>query len=103
MQVGLPEAAKAYVALGGAIATALLGVFAADTVVGQVLTVVAVIATAVATWATPNAAPDKVEGGVMRNENGYTNGPYGAGFWVIVAIAVMAFLILLIVAGVIKM
>ena len=47
--------AKAYVALAGAIATALLGVYAADTPVGQVLTVIAVIATAFGTWATENA------------------------------------------------
>ncbi|HEY9473058.1 MAG TPA: hypothetical protein VIS06_04295 [Mycobacteriales bacterium] len=46
--------AKAYAALAGSIATALLAVFAADTTVGKVLTVVAVIATAVGTWATPN-------------------------------------------------
>ena len=51
-------AAKAYVALAGAIATALLGVFTADTTVGQILTVVSVIATAVATYAVPNS-PDK--------------------------------------------
>lgn len=50
----IPAAAKAYVALAGAVATALLGVFAADTTVGQVLTVVAVIATAVSTWAVKN-------------------------------------------------
>lgn len=49
------ENAKAYVALIGAIATGLLGVYAADTMVGQVLTVVTVIATAVSTWAVPNA------------------------------------------------
>jgi hypothetical protein len=54
----LPAAAKAYIALAGAIATALLGVFAADTTVGQVLTVVAVVATAVGTWAIPNAPQD---------------------------------------------
>lgn len=48
------EAAKAYVALLGAVATALLGVYAADTTVGQVLTVVAVAATAVATYRVPN-------------------------------------------------
>jgi 4-amino-4-deoxy-L-arabinose transferase-like glycosyltransferase len=52
----IPETAKAYVALFGAIATALLGVYTADSDVGKVLTVVAVIATAFATWATPNAA-----------------------------------------------
>ena len=50
----LPQAAKAYVALAGAVATALLGVFTADTTVGQILTVVAVIATAVATFQVPN-------------------------------------------------
>jgi hypothetical protein len=47
--------AKAYAALLGSIATALLAVFTADTTVGQVLTVVAVVATAVGTWAVPNA------------------------------------------------
>lgn len=48
------EAAKMYVALVGAIATALLGVYAADTTVGQVLTVVSVVATAFGTWAVEN-------------------------------------------------
>lgn len=52
------ESAKAWVALIGAIASALLGVFTAETVVGQVLTVVVVIATAVATFAVPNADPE---------------------------------------------
>lgn len=47
--------AKAYAALVGSLAAALLGVFAADTAVGQVLTVVVVVATAVATWRVPNA------------------------------------------------
>ena len=47
--------AKAYVALVGSIATALLGIYAADTSVGQVLTVVAVVATAFGTWAVENA------------------------------------------------
>lgn len=46
--------AKAYAALIGSIATALLAIYATDTPVGQVLTVVAVIATAVGTWAVPN-------------------------------------------------
>ena len=46
--------AKAYASLVGAVATALLGVYAADTTVGKWLTVVAVAATAVATWAIPN-------------------------------------------------
>lgn len=49
------NAVKAYVALIGSIATALLGVFTGDTTVGQILTVVAVIATAVATYQFPNA------------------------------------------------
>lgn len=52
------ESAKAYVALVGAIASALLGVFASDTPVGQVLTVIAVVATAVATYKVPNAGGD---------------------------------------------
>lgn len=54
MSTSIPAAAKAYIALAGTIATALLGVYAADTTVGQVLTVVAVVATAVTTWAVPN-------------------------------------------------
>lgn len=49
------EALKAYVALVGSIATALLGVFTADTTVGRILTVVAVVATAVVTYRIPNA------------------------------------------------
>lgn len=51
------ENAKAYVALVGSIATALLGVFAADSTVGQVLTVVAVVSTAFGTWYVSNAEP----------------------------------------------
>lgn len=49
---------KAYAALIGSIATALLAVYASDTEVGQILTVVSVIATAVATWAVPNLDPN---------------------------------------------
>jgi len=45
---------KAYAALIGSIATALLAVYTADTEVGKVLTVVSVVATAVVTWAVPN-------------------------------------------------
>lgn len=56
--------AKAYAALIGSIATALLGTFAADTTVGKVLTVVSVIATVVATYGVENkpagvVAPDQ--------------------------------------------
>jgi hypothetical protein len=47
--------AKAIAALTGTIATALLGVFTADTQAGQILTIISVVATAVATWAIPNA------------------------------------------------
>lgn len=46
--------AKAYASLVGTIVTALLGVFTADTPTGKVLTVIAIVATAVATWAVPN-------------------------------------------------
>jgi len=49
--------AKAYVALVGSIATALLAVYGADTPVGHWLTVVSVVATAVGTWAVPNQSP----------------------------------------------
>lgn len=49
------EAAKAYVALIGSIATALLAVFTADSTVGKVLIAIAVIATAVVTYRVPNA------------------------------------------------
>lgn len=47
--------AKAYIALIGSLATALLGVFASDTPIGQALTVVAVLATAYGTFRVPNA------------------------------------------------
>ena len=47
--------AKAYAALIGAICTGLLGVYAADSTVGQILTVVSIVATAVVTWRVPNA------------------------------------------------
>lgn len=53
------EYAKAIAALIGSICTALLGIFTADTQLGQVLTVVAVIATAVATFQIPNQDPPK--------------------------------------------
>lgn len=47
--------AKAYAALIGSVCTALLGVFAADSTVGQVLTVVSVIATTFVTFRVENA------------------------------------------------
>lgn len=56
MTTKILASAKAYVALVGAIASALLGVYAADTPVGKALTVVVVVASAFATWAVPNAS-----------------------------------------------
>lgn len=49
---------KAYVALVGSIATALLGVYTADTTLGKVLTVVSIVATAFGTWYVENAPAD---------------------------------------------
>lgn len=46
-------AVKAYVALAGAIATALLGVFAAGSPVGVVLTFIVAVATAVGVYQAP--------------------------------------------------
>lgn len=51
--------AKAYAALVGSVCAGLLGVYAADTPVGQVLTVVAIVATAVVTWRVPNEEDDR--------------------------------------------
>lgn len=47
--------AKAIAGLVGGVATALTTVYAPDTTVGHVATVVAVVATAVGVWAVPNA------------------------------------------------
>lgn len=54
------ESAKAYIALVGSVATALLAVFTADSPVGNVLVVVSVVATTLGTFAVPNktAEPD---------------------------------------------
>lgn len=49
--------AKAYAALLGSIATALLAIYANDSEVNHWLTVVGVVATTVATWAIPNLDP----------------------------------------------
>jgi len=51
----LAQKAKAIAALVGATATALLGVYGPDTQVGHILTIVVGVATAVATFAIPNA------------------------------------------------
>jgi len=65
---------KAIATLIGSIATALLGVFTADTTIGKVLTVIAIIATCIVTWAIPNApvVPDDVI--VATDEGDYDNG-----------------------------
>lgn len=47
--------AKAYVALVGAVATSLLGIYGPETEAGHWLTVAAAVCTAVATFAIPNA------------------------------------------------
>ncbi len=49
-------AAKSAVALIGAVATALLGIYGPDSDAGQVLVVVIAVATAIATYVVPNAA-----------------------------------------------
>lgn len=61
---------KAYASLVGAIATALLGVYAADSEVGKVLTALAVVATAITTWAVPNTYPPTEPGdaGIMAED-----------------------------------
>lgn len=59
--------AKAYAALIGSVCTALLGVYAADSAIGKVLTVISVIATAVATFGVKNAdAKPKDEAGAVE-------------------------------------
>jgi len=58
--------AKMYAALAGSIATALLGVYTADSTLGQVLTVVSVVATAFGTWAVQNAPADADERGEIH-------------------------------------
>lgn len=48
--------AKSYASLIGAVCTALLGIYGPDSTLGQWLTVLAAVATAVATYAVPNKA-----------------------------------------------
>lgn len=96
-ELALPAAAKAYIALAGSIATALLGVFTAETTIGKVLTVVAAIATGVGTWAVPNKDSEEVTMH-KRNEFGHAGGYYGP---VGIVVLVILILILLAVTGVI--
>lgn len=83
---------KAIATLVGAVATGLLGVYAGDTEVGKILTVVVIVATAVATWVVPNApvvAPgdpilvnsvgDGEEGSTTYVEAGDGPAPYDPG------------------------
>lgn len=56
---------KAYAALAGSVATALLALYGPDTSVGRVLTALAVVATAVSTWAVPNLDPQ----GLVQEES----------------------------------
>lgn len=52
---------KAYAALVGSVATALLAVYAQESQVGHWLTVLSIIATCVGTWAVPNLDPRGVK------------------------------------------
>lgn len=85
--------AKAYVALIGAIATALLGVYAADTPVGHWLTIVSVVATAVGTWAVPNqpAAPSTVDWFNHEDERGEVDIVLLLLFWTVVVVTLLLF------------
>lgn len=90
---------KAYAALVGSIATALLAVYTADTETGRVLTVVSVIATAVATWAVPNLDPQ------ARHQDESVQPPHAGEFGrtdvLYVLLVVVAVVVLLAVVGVI--
>lgn len=90
---------KAYAALVGSIATALLAVYTTDTEVGRVLTVVSVIATAVATWAVPNLDPG------ARHQDESVQPPYagqaGRTDALYVLLVVVLLLVLLALVGVI--
>lgn len=46
---------KAIATLVGSVVTGLLGIYGADTEVGKVLTIIAIVATAIVTWVVPNA------------------------------------------------
>jgi hypothetical protein len=51
----LAQTAKTWIATGGVAATALLGLIAGDSTAGKILTIVAAVGTAAATYAVPNA------------------------------------------------
>lgn len=68
------EAAKAYVALVGTVATALLAVYGPETQVGHWLTVIAIVATAVATFAIPNKGAKPVDADNEFGDDVYIDG-----------------------------
>lgn len=84
-------AIKTYAALAGAALSALLGVFAADSSVGKVITVLAVIATAVATYQAPRTLRT---GEHVRGERGATD-------LVAVLVVVVLVLVVLLLLGII--
>lgn len=63
---------KAIATLIGSIVTALLGVYTADTPVGKVLTIIAIVATALATWTVPNATVISPDDGDDAEDDGLT-------------------------------
>lgn len=81
---------KAYAALVGSIATALLGVYTTDTKLGQALTVISIIATVFATWRVPNLDPkaehqdESVQPPNSRSELGAVSVLYGIGVGLLV-------------------
>ena len=73
--------AKAIATLVGTIVTGLLGIYTGDTEVGKVLTIIGVIATAVATWSVPNAQVDPfLSDGAEEGEEGVVRYAEADGF-----------------------
>ena len=60
----IPAAAKAWIALIGAVVTALLGTVPPDTTVWQVLTYASAVLTALVTFAVPNAPAKSPDAGI---------------------------------------
>lgn len=62
---------KAIATLVGSIVTGLLGVYTGDTEIGKALTIVGIVATAIATWVVPNADVDPtLSDGVGEGQEG---------------------------------
>jgi uncharacterized membrane protein YidH (DUF202 family) len=85
---------KAYAALVGAVATALLGVYAADSQLGKILTVAAVVGTAFATWRVPNLDPkaQHQQESVQPPQRGYADPAY---LLVVVVVVIILIVVLL--------